>query len=98
MGKAIGGGVRSIEVGEGVVINGLSLGLLVGVGLGKGALGVGEIDGGKGSGLELFTGGDGDGLLLGGDLVGAVEAGIAIGLKQRSIWSLNTQPLLPLGC
>jgi hypothetical protein len=73
-------------VGEGVVIiiDGLLLGVLLGVGLGEEVLGVGEIDGGEGTGLaglEGFTRG-GDGLLLWGGLVGA---GVAIGLTQRSI-------------
>lgn len=93
--------MRSIEVGEGVVIiNGLLLGILLGVGLAGEVLGVGEIDGGEGNrlaGLGAFTEGGGDGLLLWGGFV-VVGVGVAIGLIQRSIWSLNTQPLLPLGC
>jgi hypothetical protein len=99
VGRAIGGGVRSIEVGEGVVIimDGLLLGLLLGVGLAAEVLGLGE-SGDEGTGLVglgEFTVGGGAGLLFWGGLVGA---GVAIGLTQRSIWSPNTQPLLPLGC
>jgi hypothetical protein len=102
VGRAIGGGVRSIEVGEGVVIiNGLLPGLLLGVGLGEEELlGVGLVDGEEGNGLEglgEFNVGGGDGLLLWGGLV-VVGVGVAIGLTQRSIWSLNTQPLLPFVC
>jgi hypothetical protein len=88
VGRAIGGGVRSIEVGEGVVINGLLLGLLLGVGLGEAELlGVGVVDNGEGDGLggvEGFIVGGSEGLLIWGDLV-VVGVGVAIGLKQRSI-------------
>jgi hypothetical protein len=104
VGRAIGGGVRSIEVGEGVVIiiDGLLLGLLLGVGLAGEVLGLGETAGDEGTGLVglgEFTVGGGAGLLLwGGLVVVGVDVGVAIGLTQRSIWSLNTQPLLPLGC
>ena len=90
MGIVIGGGIRSIEVGEGVVIiNGVLLGLLLGVELGEEALGAGEIDGGEGNGLAglgVFTGGGGEGLVLWGGLVDVgVIVGVATGLKQRSI-------------
>lgn len=102
MGRAIGGGVKSIEVGEGVVIiNGGLLGLLIGVGVVETeVLGVKDGVGGAGDGLdgvgELMVGG-GAGLLLWGGLE-VVGVGVGIGLMQRSIWSLYTQPLLPLGC
>jgi hypothetical protein len=92
-----------IEVGEGVVIitEGLLLGLLLGVGVGEEEmLGVGVVDGGEDTGLDglgEFTVGGGDGLLLWGGVV-VTGVGVAIALVQRSIWSLNTQPLLPLGC